>query len=255
MVERPLIGVSTSELREAAAVDPLRESDPHQRELALGTRYIRAVEAAGGLPVVLPPLRGVAVGPLLDRLDGLCLSGGPDLDPEAYGERGHVELGPTEPALDAFELALVREADRRRLPLLAICRGAQVVNVARAGSLHQHLPDVVGTRVIHRQREAGTRPTHRVRVAPGSRLAELLGVDRLEVNSFHHQAVARVGRRLRPVAWAEDGTIEALEALDRGFLLAVQWHAEALSSLPEHHGLFEALVNAASAPAADERAA
>jgi putative glutamine amidotransferase len=255
MVERPLIGVSTSELREAAAVDPLRESDPHQRELALGTRYIRAVEAAGGLPVVLPPLRGRSVGPLLDRLDGLCLSGGPDLDPEAYGERGHLELGPTEPALDAFELALVREADRRRLPLLAICRGAQVVNVARSGSLHQHLPDVVGTRVTHRQRETGSQPTHDVRIAPGSRLAGLLGTHRIDVNSFHHQAVARVGRRLRPVAWAEDGTIEALEALDRPFLLAVQWHAEALSSLPEHAALFAALVEAAAAADADEEAA
>jgi putative glutamine amidotransferase len=246
MAPAPLIGLTTSELRREAVVDPARQSDPYAHEMALGTKYARAVAAAGALPVVLPPLPGPAVGALLDRLDGVLLSGGPDLDPAAYGEREHVELGPTEPALDTFELAVAAHADRRGLPMLAVCRGAQVVNVARGGSLHQHLPAVVGEQIAHRQTADSTRATHRVRVAPDSRLRELVRRGTLDVNSFHHQAAARVGHGLRPVAWADDGTIEALEALDRPFLLAVQWHAEGLAHRCEHAALFEALAAAAA---------
>ena len=129
--------------------------------------YLRAIEEAGGMPVVLPPLGDAAA--YLDRLDGICLSGGPDLDPDAYGapER-HAELGPTEPGLDAFELELARAADARGLPILGICRGAQALNVARGGTLHQHLPG-------HRQTEPATATTHTVHVEPGSRLADVAG--------------------------------------------------------------------------------
>ena len=143
--------------------------------------YLRAIEDAGGLPVVLPPLGDAEA--FLDRLDGVCLSGGPDLDPDAYGaaER-HAELGPTEPGLDAFEIALARAADARGLPLLGICRGAQALNVARGGTLHQHLPG-------HRQTEPATATTHTVHVEPGTRLERLVGAEVLRVNSFHHQAV------------------------------------------------------------------
>src|SRR5918999_1049630 len=132
---------------------------------------------------------------LLDRLDGVCLSGGPDLDPDAYGalER-HAELGPTEPGLDAFELELARAADVRGLPMLGICRGAQALNVARGGTLHQHLPG-------HRQTEPATATTHTVHVEPGSRLARVAGTDVLRVNSFHHQAVDVLGRGLNAVAF------------------------------------------------------
>ena len=126
---RPLIGVTTSEVRVAEKVDQTPEGEPPRREMALGLRYASAIEAAGGLPVVLPPLSLAAVEPLLDRLSGLCLSGGPDLDPTAYSERRHPRLGPTEPQLDRFELGLARAADARGLPLLAICRGAQALNV------------------------------------------------------------------------------------------------------------------------------
>src|SRR5215212_8789073 len=130
---RPLIGVTTSELRASGACSLRRQGEPPHAEMALGMTYLRAIERAGGMPVVLPPIRDHVDG-LLDRLDGVCLSGGPDLDPLAYRAADrHPELGPTEPALDAFELALARAADRRAIPLLGVCRGAQALNVARGG--------------------------------------------------------------------------------------------------------------------------
>jgi putative glutamine amidotransferase len=236
---RPLIGVTTSELRSSRATTLRRHGEPPHAEMALGMTYLRAVEAVGGMPVVLPPLGDAEL--LLDRLDGVCLSGGPDLDPEAYGaiER-HAELGPTEPSLDAFELALARAADARGIPILGICRGAQALNVARGGTLHQHLP-------AHRQTEPATATTHTVHVDDGSRLAALVGTRPLRVNSFHHQAVDELGRGLRAVAHAADGTIEAIEAPGAGFVLGVQWHAEGLVHEPRHRVLFEALVVAAGA--------
>jgi putative glutamine amidotransferase len=236
---RPLIGVTTSELRSSSAGTLRRHGEPPHAEMALGMTYLRAIEAADGMPVVLPPLGDAEA--LLDRLDGVCLSGGPDLDPEAYGalER-HEQLGPTEPGLDAFELALARAADARGLPILGICRGAQALNVARGGTLHQHVP-------AHRQTEPATATTHTVHVDEGTQLAALVGTRPLRVNSFHHQAVDTLGRGLRAVAHAADGTVEAIEAPGAGFLLGVQWHAEGLAHEPRHRVLFEALVVAAGA--------
>jgi putative glutamine amidotransferase len=242
---RPLIGVTTSEVRLREHAHPLPEGDPPQPEMALGMVYMRAVEAAGGLPVVLPPLALEAVLPLLDRLSGLCLSGGPDLDPTGYGAPPHPHLGPTEPQLDRFELALARRADARGLPVLGICRGAQALNVARGGTLHQHLADVTDGTIEHRQTLPGRVPTHPVRIAPGSRLAGIMGVTEAEVNSFHHQAAQRLGTGLRAVAWAPDGVVEGLESVREPFLLGVQWHAETLVERPEQHRVFEALVAAA----------
>jgi putative glutamine amidotransferase len=244
---RPLIGVTTSELRSSSAGTLRRHGEPPHAEMALGMTYLRAIEAVGGMPVVLPPLGDAAA--LLDRLDGVCLSGGPDLDPDAYGapER-HAELGPTEPDLDSFELALARAADERGIPLLGICRGAQALNVARGGSLHQHVP-------AHRQTEPATATTHTVHVDAGTRLAQLVGTRPLRVNSFHHQAVDALGRGLRVVARAADGTIEAVEGLGTGFVLGVQWHAEGLVAEPRHRALFEALVVAAGGEGAALRAA
>lgn len=200
---------------------------------------MRAVERAGGVPVVLPPLEAGAMATLLDRLDGVCLSGGPDLDPSAYGARAHELLGPTEPSLDRFELELARAADARGLPLLGVCRGAQTLNVARGGTLHQHLDG-------HRQTELASQPTHAVRLAQRSRAARTLRTCTTEVNSFHHQAVDRLGSNLRASGWAADGTIEAIEDPRRPFLLGVQWHAETLIDMPGQLALFEALVVAAT---------
>jgi putative glutamine amidotransferase len=239
---RPLIGVTTSELRASSAGTLRRHGEPPHAEMALGMTYLSAIEAVGGMPVVLPPLGDVEA--LLDRLDGICLSGGPDLDPDAYGaSERHAELGPTEPSIDSFELALARAADARGLPVLGICRGAQALNVARGGTLHQHVP-------AHRQTEPATATTHTVHVDAGTRLAALVGVTPLRVNSFHHQAVDALGRGLHAVAFAADGTIEAIEAPGAHFVLGVQWHAEGLVSQPRHRALFEALVVAAQAETA-----
>ncbi len=243
----PLIGVTTSEVRLPPNSRPLKEGDPPQREMALGLPYLRAIERAGGLPVVLPPLRPAAIAPLLDRLSGICLSGGPDLDPAGYGATAHAQLGDTEADLDRFELEVAREADRRGMPVLGICRGQQALNVARGGTLHQHLPDVTDGTVDHRQVLPGTQPTHDVSVAPGSLLGAILGSGAARVNSFHHQAVDRLGAGLRAVAWSPDGVVEAIEATGGGLFLGVQWHAEGLVDDPAQMRLFERLVQDAAA--------
>jgi putative glutamine amidotransferase len=247
---RPLIGVTTSEVRVPENVEPAREGDPPRVELAVGLRYTAAIEAAGGIPLVIPPMPETAIGPLLDGIGGVCLSGGPDLDPIGYGERPHPELGPTEVDLDRFEIALARAADRRRLPILGICRGAQALNVSRGGTLHQHLPDL-GKGIGHRQTAPGERPVHAVEIAAGSLLARVVGRRRARVNSFHHQGVRRLGRGLRPVAWAPDGVIEAVEGVDGRFVLGVQWHAECLAERPTQARIFATFVEAA----AEERGA
>ncbi len=243
---KPLIGVTTSELRPGELATLRRHGEPPHAEMALGITYVRAVEAAGGVPVVMPPLAPADVPALVARLDGLLLSGGPDLAPAAYQAAPHVELGATEPGLDAFEYAVVGEALRLNLPVLGICRGAQALNVARGGTLHQHLPDVVGDGLVHRQSEDGRCPTHVVEISPASRLASVVGARRLLVNSFHHQAVDRLGIGLRVSARAPDGTIEAIEDSARTFVLAVQWHAETLAKGSAHGALFEELVAVAA---------
>jgi putative glutamine amidotransferase len=228
---RPLIGVTTSELRPSGLATLRRQGEPDHPEMALGMTYLQKVERAGAVPVVLPPCVS-DLEALIARLDGVCLSGGPDLDPEAYGARErHAELGPTEPSLDAFELELARAALERGMPLLGICRGSQALNVACGGTLHQHLPG-------HRQSEPGCQATHEVEVLEGTRLAGLIGPGTHAVNSFHHQAVDELGRGLRVAARAADGTVEAIEGA--GFAIGVQWHAETLADAR----LFEALVGA-----------
>jgi putative glutamine amidotransferase len=240
---RPLIGVTTSEVRPAERVNPVPEGEPVGREMALGLVYLQSIEAAGGLPVVMPPLQEDAIEPLLDRLDGVCLSGGPDLDPENYGADPHSELGPTEPDLDRFELAVARRADARGMPILAICRGTQALNVVRGGVLHQHLPDL-SEEISHRQQTPGDQPSHEVEIDPGSKLAAALGDDEIEVNSFHHQAIDRLGQGLTVSARAPDGTIEAVEDPTRPFLIGVQWHAETLVHRPYEAALFRRFVEA-----------
>jgi putative glutamine amidotransferase len=243
MSVRPLIAVTTSELRRPEDVVARPQGEPPKLEVALATLYPEAIERAGGIPVIVPLLRPEAIAALLDRVDGICLPGGPDLQPSAYGEEPHPQLGPTEPRVDAVELALARAADRRKLPILGICRGMQLLNVARGGTLHQHLPDVVRHQLEHRQPDHGSVTTHHVEAAPHSQLRATLGGPKLQVNSFHHQAVRTLGDDLVATAWAEDGTIEAIEEPGERLVLGVQWHAEGLRA---HDPLFELLIAAAS---------
>lgn len=252
---KPLVGVTTSELRPSGLSTLRRHGEPPNPEMALGMTYVRAVEAAGALPVVVPPLGAQDISRVVDRLDGLVLSGGPDIAPATYGATPHQELGLTEPRLDVFECAIAEEALRRQVPILGICRGAQTLNVARGGTLHQHLPDVVGEVIAHRQTVDGRVPTHPVTILPGSRLAMVLGASRLSVNSFHHQAVDRLGSGLRACAWAPDGAVEAIEDPEHSFVVAVQWHAETLQSVPDQLTLFQELVRVAAGSTALERVA
>ncbi|HEY5977238.1 MAG TPA: gamma-glutamyl-gamma-aminobutyrate hydrolase family protein [Solirubrobacterales bacterium] len=248
----PLIGVTTSEVRRAQSLEQTPESDPPHHEMALGLTYLRGLEAAGGLPLVMPPLGEDAIEPLLDRCDGICLSGGPDLDPDAYGARPHPELGPTEPTLDRFELAVAARADARELPILAICRGTQALNVVRGGTLHQHLPER-STEIAHRQKAPGDQPTHPIAIEPGSALERIVGAREIEVNSFHHQAIERLGDGLEVTALAPDGTIEAVEDRRRPFLIGVQWHAETLVHRDYEGALFRSFVEACARDADEHR--
>lgn len=247
VVMRPIIALTTSEMRRPTDCAHPPESEPPRIELALATLYPEAIERAGGIPVVVPPMRPETIGSLLDRVDGLCLTGGPDLQPSIYGAQPHEALGPTEPRIDALELALARGADQRGIPILGICRGMQLLNVARGGTLHQHLPDLVGAHLRHRQDEHASIPTHVVKTAPRSTVRAVLGGSPIAVNSFHHQAVHDLGAGLVATAWAPDGTIEAVEEVGSRLVLGVQWHAEGLRA---HTPLFELLVDAAGSATA-----
>lgn len=244
----PLIAITTSELRSPQSVRERPEGEPPMREMALGLTYPQAVARGGGVPVVVPPFASdTTIRELLGRVDGVVLAGGPDIHPSLYGQEPSPELGPTEPELDGSEIALVRLALERGLPMLCICRGLQALNVARGGTLIQDLPG-------HRQEEPGHIPVHGVRVEPDSLLAGGLGRVDTRVNSFHHQAVDELGLNLRAVGWADDGLVEGIEAVDRDWVVGVQWHAEGLLDAPDQHRLFETFMDACS-PAAHKRRA
>jgi putative glutamine amidotransferase len=198
------------------------------------------------VPVIIPPLDADAIESLLDGLCGLCLSGGPDLHPTLYGASPHPALGPTEPHLDLFEVALLRAAEARDLPVLAICRGLQVLNVARGGTLVQDLPSERPSNVVHRQVLPGRVATHDVTLESGSLVATALGVVDARVNSFHHQAIDVLGSGLRAVGWATDGVVEAIEATDRAFTVGVQWHAESMVESPEQADLLRTFARTAA---------
>ena len=239
----PLIGLTTSEMRNPVRDELLPHAEAGREEMVLNFHYMRAVTAAGGMPVVMSPQPLESVPALVARLDGVLIPGGPDIDPSAYGHEPDDDLGPTWPEVDRFEIAVVHEAVRRGLPLLAICRGMQVLNVAHGGTLFQHLPDHVGDDVVHRRATLDDPVAmHPVRIEGGSRLAGWLGAERLDVNSYHHQAPWEVGAGLRPVAWADDGVIEGLEG-ERS--TGVQWHAEAMQDDAHQRALFAGFVSAA----------
>lgn len=229
---RPLVGVTTY-------LDTARWGVWEGTASLLPAGYPRMVQAAGGLAAMLPPDDPAAAEAVVARLEALVVAGGPDADPALYGAQPHPSTSTGASERDAWELALIRAALAAELPLLGICRGMQLLNVALGGSLVQHLPDAVG----HEDHcpVPGVFTWHPVRCAPDSRLAELLRLDAVPVPTYHHQAVDRLGAGLRACAFAEDGTVEAVESHGPGFVLGVQWHPEQGEDLR----VMEALVTAA----------
>lgn len=240
--QAPLIGITGH----------FTETSAGYRVVAAGQAYVDAVRLAGGFPVVLPPVFDIdLIRESLDRVEGMLFTGGKDIDPAHYGEQ---ILGPSvhpEPERDAFELPLILEAIRRDLPVLAICRGCQVLNVALGGTLWQDLPAQRPGCLVHTQKAPRDAVTHTVEIGRDSLLGDLLHAlgteNTLQTNSFHHQAARDIPKRLVPVAFAPDGTVEAIELPDRSFVVGIQWHPEHLVvEYPEHRRLFEALVQAST---------
>ena len=215
----------------------------------VNSAYVESVIRAGGVPVVLSPLIGAArAAAAVDGVDGLLLTGGEDVDPSLYGVAPSPRLGTVDRNRDLFELAALRAARERLMPVLGICRGIQLINVAFEGTLWQDLPSERAQGVDHNPKTPRDVQSHGIRVAAGSRAAAALGRTDFEANSIHHQAVRELGTGLIATAWASDGLIEAVEGPAEGsWLLAVQWHPEEMhaeGTAPER-GLFRALVQAA----------
>jgi gamma-glutamyl-gamma-aminobutyrate hydrolase PuuD len=232
---RPVVAITGRHLAEL-------DRWPYSNAIVSPRGYLNAVARAGGLPVLVDPVgdpRGI-----LDRVDALVLTGGPDLDPAGYGQVPHPKTYGVDPAIDDFEVALILDALGRELPTLAICRGFQVLNVACGGTLHQHIPDEPGVEPHGRPGEPNGGRTHAVSIEAGTLLAKVMGTTRTVATCHHHQAAAEIGAGLRVVARADDGIVEGIELEPaRGWLLAVQWHPEdTAGSDPGQQHLFDALV-------------
>jgi putative glutamine amidotransferase len=236
-VKRPSIGITIGYDGRRAGIHEIRHE------------YVGSIEETGALPFLLAPGKPEDAPAFLDRLDGLLLSGGSDVDPELYGRPRHPKLGRVIRERDEFELALCREALYRDLPILAICRGQQVLNVATGGTLVQDLPSELGRIVDHDPRRQRWQVAHDVGVVPGTHLREILGRETVSVNSFHHQAVEQLGKGAVVSARSKkDDVIEGIEMPDRKFVLGVQWHPESFWGRPEgFRPLFEALTAATMA--------
>ncbi len=236
---RPLVLVTT-------ATNP-RETGLRRKDAVTGLNYSQALYAEGLLPLMAANLEPDAAEALAARADAVVFSGGADLDPAHYGHAPEPGLGLVDPSRDAFELALYRAARALGLPILGICRGIQVVNVAEGGTLHQHLPAVEGM-MQHDQRNIDYPPFHRLRLEPGSIAAQAAGSAEVVVNSAHHQGIAELATALRASGATSDGLVEAAEAIDGAWLLALQWHPEmTYADYPEQRWPFRAFAEAVHA--------
>jgi putative glutamine amidotransferase len=227
---RPIIGITAAVL--VASYGPWKE-----RAALVPVEYMQAIADAGGVPVILSPLPGIAEA-LAELIDGLVLTGGVDVDASLFGAERHPLAQRPNPIRDEFEISLLEAAVARELPVLGVCRGIHVLNVERGGTLHQHLPDVVGADT--HAPTPGIFSPHRVRIDPTSQVGAIVGKAEAIVPTHHHQAVDRVGDGLVASAWADDGTVEALEDPAHPFLIGVQWHPE----MGDDSSLFDHLIAA-----------
>ena len=230
MSKRPVIGVTTD------------SNDTDDRYMSY-MNYAAAVERAGGLPVLIPHACDHSLIPqYVDLLDGICFTGGDDMNPAKYGEEWHPKCARMHPARQEFEFALIAEVEKRRMPSLGVCFGSQLMNVYRGGSLIQFLPEQKPDCMEHR-RLPDCQPTrHAVKVDTNSALGQAIGKSEVSVNTYHKQAVNRIGRGLKVIATAPDGVIEGFEDPTMPLFAAVQWHPERLIDEPEHLAPFKLLV-------------
>lgn len=234
-MRRPIIGITATSRREKA--------DEPER-VWLNAAYVNAVIRAGGLPAITPPSPEHDAAALLEHVDGVLFTGGEDVDPTLFGQAAHPALGRVTPARDGWEIALARAARARGVPVLGVCRGIQVLNVAFGGTLVQDIPSLHPGALAHAQLEPRAERTHPVRIEAGSQLAAVLGTQ-LHVNSMHHQAVAELAPGFAATATASDATIEGMEwTADDWWCIAVQWHPEELDGADLK--LFTALAERAS---------
>lgn len=234
-MDRPRILITTS----TGTTGDLRRFDA-----MTGRNYSEAVLTAGGLPLMVASLDPAAAAEFAAAADGILFSGGVDVHPSFYGQEPHRDLGRVDPDRDAFELALYRAARARSLPVLGICRGEQLINVAEGGTLHQHIGRELSS-LDHSQEAGDGEPHHSVTLEAGSLVAEAYGSGEVTVNSYHHQAVDQPGAALRVTARSSDGLAEAVEGTEGAWLLGVQWHPEMSFRRHEKHlAPFRAFVDA-----------
>jgi putative glutamine amidotransferase len=235
MEKRPVIGIT---------LDQHDDADKYESPFS----YAKAVELAGGLPLLIPYQTDLSLIPqIVDQFDGILFSGGNDLDPALYGQEWHPKAQRIDPARQKFELALLAEVERRRTPILGVCLGSQIMNVYRGGSLHQFIPDVHQS--IEHRKIGENLTRHAVNLDANSQIARAIGKTEISANTYHKQSVDKLGRGLKVIATAPDGVIEGFEDPSFPLFAAVQWHPERLTNEPEHLAPFKLLVETARSAA------
>lgn len=234
-MKRPIIGITT-------------DYNDRRTQYALPYGYATSIEKAGGLPLLIPYKTDLSLIPqIVDQFDGILFAGGDDLDPKNYGEDWHPQAQPIDPEREKFEMALLAEVEKRRLPVLGVCLGCQLLNVYRGGKLVQFLPDLAGDRTIeHRKFGLDWTKRHEIKLDSSSVVAKALGKNEVVANSSHKQAVKEPGRGLRIIATAPDGVIEGIEDPSMPMFVGVQWHPERMHEEADHLALFKMLVEKAA---------
>jgi putative glutamine amidotransferase len=221
MNKKPIIGITGAYIKR----------NEHMEGVYVHHDYHKSVAANGGIPVILPFINPEMTLETLPLCDGIILSGGEDVDPQFYGQDPHIHLGPTLPDRDLVEIEIVKYAIKNNIPILAVCRGVQILNVALGGTLIQDIPSQMKEPIQHSQTVERRRDTHWVNISTDSKLYQILDADRVRVNSLHHQALDKVSEDLRVVAMSSDGIVEAVEYIHSStFTVGVQWHPESMAS-------------------------